>query len=243
MTIDEIMSFWFGLNSEFAVDALPHQTKIKRKPRGVGAEAKAICDGQSGVMLRLDFMEGQERQHQKQYFAEYGEGTAVAMRLSQPWAGSGRYTVMDSAFGSVKSCVALYNVLGLFCIGMVKTASRLYPKKWYSDWHREGSVRGADGRRLHQPGAWKTLQSSFETWDQGVRKKIFAVGWHEIKLKTIISTMGTTVRGNDAIKSRHKKVWINGREQTERYERAVPQPSIIEIFFAIFGKVDQHDHF
>ena len=43
MTVDEIMSMWYGINIQFAVNAMPHQTKIKRKPRGVGAEAKAAA--------------------------------------------------------------------------------------------------------------------------------------------------------------------------------------------------------
>jgi hypothetical protein len=210
MTIDEIMSFWYGLSSEFAVNTMPHQTKIIRKPRGVGAEAKAIADGESGVMLRLDFMEGQARQQQKQWFAQYGEGTAVALRLAAPWAGSGRYTVMDSAFGSVKTCIAMLSILGLFCMGMVKTASRLYPKQWFRDWYNAGSVRGPDGRRLHAPGTWKTFQSSFQIPGQLALQKLIAVGWHDIKLKTLISTCGTTTRGTDAIKIRHRKTWING---------------------------------
>jgi hypothetical protein len=200
-------------------------------------------------------MEGQQRQHQKQWHAEYGEGTAVALRLSSPWAGSGRYVVMDSAFGSVKTCIALFVHLGLFCIGMVKTASRCFPKKWFSDWYRDGSVRDpGTGRRLHAPGTWKTFQSTFDA--VGQLQKLIAVGWHDIKLKTIISTCGTTVRGTDAVKTRHKKVYENGEgiiiiniiviniiERTVRYERLVPRPSLIEMFFNIFGKIDQHDHF
>lgn len=209
MTLDEIMSFWYGMDSEFAANAMPHKTKIIRKPRGVGAEAKALCDGESGVMLRVDFMEGQQRQHLKQWHAEYGEGTAVSLRLCAPWAGSGRYVVMDSAFGSVKTCIALLTHLGLFCIGMVKTASRCFPKKWFSDWYTAGSVRGADNRRIHAPGTWKTFQSLFQL--AGHAKKLIAVGWHDIKLKTIISTCGTTIRGNDAIKTRHRKVFVNGQ--------------------------------
>ena len=203
------MSMWYGIDSEFAVDAMPHKTKIIRKPRGVGAEAKAICDGQSGVMLRLDFMEGQQRQHQKQWHAQYGEGTAVSLRLTAPWAGSGRYIVMDSAFGSVKTCIALLEHFGLFCIGMVKTASRCYPQKWFKDWYTAGSVRGPDGRRLHAPGTWKTLQSSFQMLDGNIQK-LLAVGWHDIKLKTIISTCGCTIRGTDAIKKRSRRVYVNG---------------------------------
>ena len=208
MTLDEVMSMWYGIDREFAVNAMPHKTKIIRKPRGVGAEAKALADGDSGVMLGLDFMEGQARQHQKQWHAQYGEGTAVTLRLCAPWAGSGRYVVMDSAFGSVKTCIALLLHLGLFCIGMVKTASRCFPKKWFSDWYTAGSVRGVDGRRLHAPGLWKTFQSTFQILGQ--EHKLIAVGWHDIKLKTIISTCGTTVRGNDAIKRRSRIVFVGG---------------------------------
>ena len=211
MTVDEVMCMWYGMDSEFAVEAIPHKTKIVRKPRGVGAEAKAVCDGESGVMLRLDFMEGQERQHQKQWHAEYGEGTAVTLRLCAPWHGSGRYVVMDSAFGSVKTCIALITILGLFCVGMVKTASRCYPKKWFADWYKAGSERDpATGRRLHAPGTWKTFQSSFQTIG-GQVQKLICVGWHDIKLKTIVATTGTTVRGSDAIKKRSRKVYVDGQ--------------------------------
>ena len=236
------MSFWFGIDGEYAVDTMPHITKIVRKPRGVGAEAKAVCDGDSGVMLRLDFMEGQERQHEKQWYAQYGEGTAVALRLCSPWAGSGRYVVMDSAFGSVKTCIAMLSILGLFCVGMVKTASRCYPKKWFSDWYKEGSERDQNGRRVHAPGTWKTFQSTFQSIG-GQIHKLIAVGWHDIKLKTIIATTGTTLRGSDAIKKRSRKVFVNGQEVTQRYDRLVPRPALIQLLFDIFGRIDQHDHF
>jgi hypothetical protein len=234
---------WYGISILFAVFAMPHQTKIKRKPRGVGAEAKAACDGDSKVMLRLDFMEGEERQRQKPFNAQYGEGTAVALRLLQPWAGSGRYAVMDSAFGSFKTVVALLSLLGLFCIGMVKTAHRCYPKKWFSRWFTEGSVRGGpDGRRIHPPGMWKTFKTSVQLVQDNSQKEIFAVGWHDIKLKTIISSCGVTTRGPDAIKERQRRVWRGAEEVTETYQRNVPRPLVIKQFFDIFGNIDQHDH-
>ena len=155
-------------------------------------------------------MEGQQRQHQKQWHAEYGEGTAVTLRLCSPWSGTGRYVVMDSAFGSVKTCIALVTILGLFCVGMVKTASRCFPKKWFKDWYTAGSQHGPDNRRLHAPGTWKTFQSSFQSIG-GQLHKLIAVGWHDIKLKTIVATTGTTVRGSDAIKKRSRKVYEDGR--------------------------------
>jgi hypothetical protein len=242
ITIDEIMSMWYGIHILFSVNAMPHQTKIKRKPRGVGAEAKAAADGESGVIIQLDFMEGEARQRNKQYYAEYGEGTAVCMRLAQPWAGSGRYFVMDSAFGSFKTIVAMLSVLGLFAIGMVKTAHRMFPKKWYTDWYNAGSERLPDGRRVHEPGTWKTLQTKFRKQGEDFDRVAFAVGWHDIKLKTIISSCGVTTRGPDAIKTRHRRAWVNGEEVTQNYERLVQRPWLIKTFFDIFGAVDQHDH-
>ena len=233
---------WYGISILFAVNAMPHQTKIKRKPRGVGAEAKAAADGESGVMLRLDFMEGEQRQRAKQYHAEYGEGTAVCMRLTAPWAGSGRYVVMDSAFGSFKTIVAMLSVLGLFAIGMVKTAHRMFPKMWYKQWYDAGSQRGPDGRRIHEPGTWKTFQTTFRKQGEEFDRTIFSVGWHDIKLKTLISSCGITTRGPDAIKTRHRRAWVNGEEVTQRYDRVVQRPWLIKLFFDIFGAVDQHDH-
>jgi hypothetical protein len=90
LTVDEVMSMWLGLDSEYAVEGLPHLTKIARKPRGVGAEMKAMCDGQSGILMSLELMEGKERESIKKYQAEYGHGTAVTMRLVEYWRGSGR---------------------------------------------------------------------------------------------------------------------------------------------------------
>ncbi|ETN00434.1 hypothetical protein PPTG_24270 [Phytophthora nicotianae INRA-310] len=72
-------------------------------------------------------MEGAHRQRQKAYNADFGEGTAVVLRLAQPYAGSGRTVVADSAFSSVKTLVQLNSMMGLYFMGMVKTATKEYP--------------------------------------------------------------------------------------------------------------------
>ena len=56
MVVDEIMSAWRGAEGKYSADGLPHVTKIARKPEGVGAEMKALADGESNIMLRLDIM-------------------------------------------------------------------------------------------------------------------------------------------------------------------------------------------
>ncbi|KAJ8521879.1 hypothetical protein ON010_g17759 [Phytophthora cinnamomi] len=105
---------------------MPHKTKIPRKPEGVGAELKSIVDGDSGVLLGQDLVEGVDRQKQKAYHALFGEGTAVILRLTEACKGTGRTVVADSAFPSVKTLVQLEQLNGLF--SMVKTASCEYPK-------------------------------------------------------------------------------------------------------------------
>ena len=104
MVVDEIMSAWRGAEGEYSADGLPHVTKIARKPEGVGAEMKALADGESNIMLRLDIMEGKNRQSKKPFADVGSEGTAITLRLSQPYFGSGRVIHADSAFSSVRTC-------------------------------------------------------------------------------------------------------------------------------------------
>ena len=58
LVIDECMSAWKGSEKYECIFALPHKTKIMRKPQGIGAELKSLADGESGILLHLEFMEG-----------------------------------------------------------------------------------------------------------------------------------------------------------------------------------------
>ncbi|DAZ93699.1 TPA: hypothetical protein N0F65_009250 [Lagenidium giganteum] len=127
LCVDESMVQRYGKESKYHHLGLPHKTKIPLKPVSQGAEIKTIADAQSGVILGLELVEGKERQRQKQYASEFGEGTAVVLRLSQPFQGTRRTVVADSAFASVKTLLQLER-RGLYFIGLVKTASVGYPK-------------------------------------------------------------------------------------------------------------------
>ena len=145
--VDEIMSSWRGAEGKYSAEGLPHVTKIARKPEGVGAEMKAVADGESNIMLRLDIMEGKERQAQKP-FADIGsEGTAITLRLCSPYFGSGRVIHADSAFSSVRTCLKLREH-GLHFMGCVKTASRKFPKRYlasFEDQYGRGRPQGRGG--------------------------------------------------------------------------------------------------
>jgi len=128
------MSAWTGLCQLFTDWSIPHQTKIIRKPQGVGAEIKAIADGESGILLGLDIMEEKEAMREKEYVAEWGAGTAVCLRLMQPYAEQQKILIANSAFSSVKTLIALWTIMGTYFMGAVKTASAQFSKKWLCDW-------------------------------------------------------------------------------------------------------------
>jgi hypothetical protein len=71
---------------------------------------------------------------------------------------------------------------------------------------------------------------------------MYAVAWQDLKLKTIITNVGTTLPGAPHIKERHKKVFLNGEVITQKQQRHVPRPNAIEQFFRYFSVIDVHDH-
>ena len=103
LTIDEIMSAWYGLDGAYAIEGLPDITRIARKPEGVGCEMKALCDGSTKCMLAVEIQEGKEVMAQKECQAEPCAGCAITLRLTKKYFGSRRVIIVDSAFASVKS--------------------------------------------------------------------------------------------------------------------------------------------
>ena len=127
VVVDECMSSWTGSEAEYVAEGMPHKTKIVRKSEGVGAELKAMACGSTGILLKLDIMEGKGANHLKPFSAEFGESTAVVLRLCSSLFGTGRIVHADSAFSSVKTLLALEE-RGLYFQGMVKDAHKEYPR-------------------------------------------------------------------------------------------------------------------
>ena len=96
LTVDESMISWYG-----KVDrpgGLPKVIKIKRKPKGIGCEAKTVADTLSGVMIGIELNEGKEAMSKKRWHSSLGATTATTLRLTEPWHGSGQIVVGDSCF-------------------------------------------------------------------------------------------------------------------------------------------------
>ncbi|KUF85147.1 hypothetical protein AM587_10003738 [Phytophthora nicotianae] len=72
--------------------------------------------------------------------------------------------------------------------------------------------------------------------------KMYALCWNDRKPKTIISNRGTTLPGSDSVRVRHRRVDTGGEICTERYEKRIPRPYMVELFFRYFSTIDVHDH-
>ena len=101
---DELMSSWISRKQYRTIDGIPHLTKIIRKPKEIGTEIKCLADGVVGIMLRLEICQGKEAECRKKW-SHLPAGTARTLRVSEPWHGTGRILVADSAFLSVTTAV------------------------------------------------------------------------------------------------------------------------------------------
>jgi hypothetical protein len=231
LVIDESMSAWKGRSLYFqgATDdevqehfGLPHKTKIKRKPKGVGLEIRNVCCATTGILLRLELQEGKDTMQALQDNKKFGSGTASAIRLTSPWHGTKRTLAGDSAFGSVKTAREMRR-RGLHFIGLVKTATREYPKAWLAKYkfpsrgsHVVMKAKDADGTTF------------------------FACGWSDRTVKTFISTCSTTLAAKvPALKPRYQLV----HGQPTRVYKEVPRPAVAEDYFDAANGIDVHNHY
>ena len=222
--LDEIMSSWLGSEAKYSMGGVPHKTKIIRKPKGVGVELKALIDCKSSIMMRLELCEGAKRQALKKYENEYGAGTAVSLRLTEPWHGKGHVVIGDSAFSSVSSCVAFIE-RGTFFRGIVKTASKLYPKKYMNK--HEFKDRGD--------------HLALSTTVKG--HKIHAVSWLDSTRKDLVSTCGTTLESSPLLRHR-QEIAVSRAEGvfTRPITKETRRCEMVSAFFDNFHWIDVHDH-
>ena len=96
-----------------------HLTFMPRKPTPLGFQAKTLCDGSTGIIINAELVEGKETDRQKEFVNEYGHCTAVTLRMTKPYWGSGRVLIGDSFFGSFKAAVLLKQ-RGIYMVGNVK---------------------------------------------------------------------------------------------------------------------------
>ena len=234
LTIDEYMCSWKGSDGKYVVNGMPHITKIKRKPKGVGAELKSIACAQSGIILGLEIVEGKEVDSTKKY-ADLGFGTAVTLRLSEPYRGFKRVIVADSAFSSVKTAVELYKH-GFYFMGAIKTAHTKFPAKYLQKWFNDKDLTNPQRER----GSFIALKSQF--YFNSSEVDMYAIGWQDKKLKAIVSNCGTTFPGKPSVRLRSKLVQEDGQLNEISQKYYIPRPEVVETFFNNCNTINVHDH-
>jgi hypothetical protein len=132
--VDESMSRWYGQGGHWINHGLPQYIAIDRKPENGCKIQNAAC-GRSGIMLRLKLVKGADlvgvddvnNDHENSLL----HGTRVLKYLVSPWSGSHRIVCADSYFASFGAAQELF-ARGLRFIGVVKTATRGFPKNFLS---------------------------------------------------------------------------------------------------------------
>lgn len=236
MVVDELMSSWRGAEAAYSTTGMPHVSKIKRKPEGVGAEIKAAADGSTSIIMRLDIMEGKQRQAMKEYSDLLLEGTAITLRVMKPWFSTGRIVHADSAFSSVYGLLQC-RTHGLHFMGLVKTATKEFPINYLK--------KQADnyGHNAPKPRGGHIALVSDEAPDGTKHDPIWALGWYDVKAKFLVSSCGTTLPGNPSIRPRTRVAVENGDFVTVSYDKHVQRPKMVEDFFRAFSNIDVHDHY
>ena len=121
----------------------------------------------------------QKNNNNKEHVKKFGATCATTLRLTKPLHGSGRVTIADSWFGSVKT-VSQLRKAGLHAAMVVKTAHKMYPVDLLST------------HKLKR-GEWVSYTSEID----GV--KLMATSFMDLKLKQFISTCSTSLEGQPRV--------------------------------------------
>jgi hypothetical protein len=224
LVVDELMSAWRGREEKVHGAGLPHATKIPRKPEPIGTEVKCCADGLSGIMLRLELQEGKSRMQDLPLQKELGAGTAVTLRLTEPWWGSNRDVVGDSWFASVKTVKECAG-RGLNFSGVVKTATREFPMKYLKE-ELEPKAEGSTVQVTHEENGAVT---------------VIAMGWKtKHGNKYLAARRGTTLPADPFVVTRYKVNRDTGL--VEKRQRSTARNQLLANYFDHAAAIDIHNH-
>lgn len=218
LCIDELFSSWLGVN-------MPHVMKNKHKPKGIGQEMICLSDCASGIMVALELVKGKATNAELSNGLRYGPAVTLRLATLAKITGTCRRIVGDSRFASLETAkIARKN--GFEFTGLVKSATRGFPKTF-----------------LHNSAIYSARG---DTLPLKTQNGILAFGWFDCstrhpdrkRIKTFVSTCGTTLPGAEHVKYRSKVV--DG--VTERYSFTVPRAKVVADYFDGCGSVDRHNH-
>jgi Transposase IS4 len=214
--LDESMMVW---TSPFSC---PGFMMVPRKPHPFGNEWHTICCGISGLLFRLELVEGKDSPPERDAPEHQDKGKTVGLllRLTKELWGTGKVVVLDSGFCVLKALCELRKV-GVFAAAVIKKR-RYWPK------HKPGEVikEHFAGTTLgHADAITGTLDS--------VPFNIFAM--QDVGYVTMfMSTYGTLEK-----KGKEARRFVMTRGTTEKKEFQYPE--VIANHYKYRGLVDSHN--
>ena len=223
---DESISRWYGQGGHWINMGLPMYIAIDRKPEN-GCEIQNSACGRSGVMLRLKLVKtAEECETEHANTADDGllHGTRVLKALVAPWTNSNRIVCADLYFASVGCCEELKRI-GLRFIGVVKTATKRFPMQYLSQ------------IELENRGEFSGLVCRDHSGDP----KFLSFVWMDRERRYFISSASSLQEGEPYSRKRWRQVSEEDNAEPENVELTIPQPKAAEIYYAVCGKIDQHN--
>eukprot|EP00977_Amphora_coffeiformis_P024561 scaffold16227_cov128-Amphora_coffeaeformis.AAC.1 len=224
LCVDESIVQWYGIGGDWINEGLPIYVDIDRKPES-GCEIQNICDGKSGIMLRMMLVKSTKATHFDME-GSLNHGTKIIKYLVAPWARSNRVVVVDSYFASVQTAQELFK-MGLRFIGVVKTATKSFPMKQLTSAQFGGR------------GQW----TSFIHVGDGTSADpdLLAFAWVDRNRRYFISSVSNLQEAAPIQRQRLRQVDTKEEAAPEKVHLTIRQPNASKLNYDNCGRIDQHN--
>ena len=257
LCIDESMSRWYGEGGYWNDTGLPHYVAMDRKPDN-GCEIWSLADGNGEFMLALEIVTSKYYNSAKKYVKNVGTGTAVCLRLMEPWLYKRKHLFGDSWFASVATCLTLLMNFTSFT-GPVKTCTKGFP---INELKRIPLTGKYPGHSAHKQTKIKFEYNNDDiTSAHPVRTNggvytdnefsLLATAWlDENSRRLFLTSDGKTTNAEKPIErlkykmsQRYSEVLGSEYINTSKFVNTIQVPEFIDQYYKYHNIVDRHNRF
>ena len=176
--LDESMSPWTNMFT------CPAFVFCPRKPYPKGNEYHTIADGLSGILFKLEMVEGQDEPPEtfkEKNFQPLGKTTGLLLRLCTSLFGSSTVVILDSGFCVLKAIIELKK-RGVYAAAVIKKR-RYWPKHVKGDEIKAAKVQQPLGTQSRLPGKYDNIPFDLFTSNEPDYVQIFTSTYGTINPK------------------------------------------------------------
>ena len=215
--LDESMSIW---TNEYTC---PGYMFVPRKPHPFGNEYHTICCCISGVLYRVELVEGKDRPPERgpEQYSDLGKTVGLLLRVTKPLHGTGKCVVLDSGF-CVLEGIARLKEKGVFAAAQIKKR-RYWPK------HVDGNMIKAyfADKDVGSVAALPGKLNGIQVWIHCMKEPDY--------ITMLMSNYGTLDRTGDT-RSRSWKIGHNSHHASFKY------PELVYRHYKNRHHVDDHNN-